>query len=168
MVRLLQTAFCGGAVVCTGGVWVVGAGVWPSEGIYVYAVDAATGFTNNEPVMLKRAGIDTVVLNGAVVVRHGRFDRTTRVGQVLRRFGPETFHTAFWCDLAFQAGSDRLLVFPRSWTCRGLAARGFLPMDDGACTLYALTIGDGAVKRISFPDTIASVAVSKDLIAVSC
>lgn len=30
-------------------------------------------------------GIDTVVLNGTVVVRGGRFDRTTRAGQVLRR-----------------------------------------------------------------------------------
>jgi hypothetical protein len=30
-------------------------------------------------------GIDTVVLNGAVVVSGGRFDRTSRAGQVLRR-----------------------------------------------------------------------------------
>ncbi|HXQ20741.1 MAG TPA: amidohydrolase family protein [Candidatus Acidoferrales bacterium] len=31
------------------------------------------------------SGIDTVVLNGAVVVRNGRFDRGSRAGQVLRR-----------------------------------------------------------------------------------
>jgi len=31
------------------------------------------------------AGIDTVVLNGAVVVEHGRFDRASRAGAVLRR-----------------------------------------------------------------------------------
>jgi N-acyl-D-aspartate/D-glutamate deacylase len=30
-------------------------------------------------------GIDTVVLNGAVVVTGGRFDRASRAGQVLRR-----------------------------------------------------------------------------------
>jgi N-acyl-D-amino-acid deacylase len=30
-------------------------------------------------------GIETVVLNGAVVVRNGRFDRTSRAGQVVRR-----------------------------------------------------------------------------------
>jgi N-acyl-D-aspartate/D-glutamate deacylase len=29
-------------------------------------------------------GIDTVVLNGAVVVRDGRFDRAARAGRVLR------------------------------------------------------------------------------------
>ena len=31
------------------------------------------------------SGIETVVLNGTVVVRHGRFDRAARAGQVLRR-----------------------------------------------------------------------------------
>jgi len=31
------------------------------------------------------SGIDYVVLNGAVIVREGRFDRTSRAGQVLRR-----------------------------------------------------------------------------------
>jgi N-acyl-D-aspartate/D-glutamate deacylase len=30
-------------------------------------------------------GVDTVVLNGAVVVSGGRFDRAARAGQVLRR-----------------------------------------------------------------------------------
>ena len=89
-------------------------------------------------------------------------------GNVVRRFGPETFRSPFWCDLAFLPDSDLLLAYPRSWTCRGLAGRGFLPVDDGARTLYALAGGDGTVKTVSFPDTIASVAVSRDLIAVAC
>jgi len=31
------------------------------------------------------SGIDTVILNGTVVLRQGKFDRATRAGQVLRR-----------------------------------------------------------------------------------
>ncbi len=89
-------------------------------------------------------------------------------GTVLRRFGPESFREPFWCDLAFLPDSDLLLAYPRSWTSRGLAGLGFLPADEAARTLYVLAVGSGQVRTVSFPDTIASVAVSRDLTAVAC
>ena len=52
----------------------------------VVVFDPATvgDHTTRSAPNLSPSGIDTVVLNGRVVVRHGRFDRTARAGQVLR------------------------------------------------------------------------------------
>jgi N-acyl-D-aspartate/D-glutamate deacylase len=47
--------------------------------LVVFDPDAVADAWNERPV-----GIDTVVLNGRVVVERGRFDRSSRAGAVLR------------------------------------------------------------------------------------
>ncbi len=85
------------------------------------------------------------------------YDQT---GQVLRRFGPETFAHPFWCDLRFVSSGKALVVSPHSWTCRGLAGQPRLPADEHANELYVLDIDSGKAERLPFADAIADVAVS--------
>jgi glyoxylase-like metal-dependent hydrolase (beta-lactamase superfamily II) len=81
-------------------------------------------------------------------------------GKTLRRFGPETFREAFWCDLAFCGDGSKLLAFPHSWTCRGLAGQTILPADAGARSLYVLDVATGQTTIVRFPDAISSLSPS--------
>jgi glyoxylase-like metal-dependent hydrolase (beta-lactamase superfamily II) len=81
-------------------------------------------------------------------------------GKELRRFGPETFAEALWCDLAFSADGGKLLAFGHNWTTRGLGGLGFLPADAEAKSLYSLDVRSGEVQVARFPDAIASLAVA--------
>jgi len=83
-------------------------------------------------------------------------------GKSVRRFGPETFQEAFWCDLAFSHDGARLLAFPHNWTCRGLAGQAILPADENARSLYVLPVGKGEPFVIRFPDALSDVAPSAD------
>jgi metallo-beta-lactamase class B len=89
-------------------------------------------------------------------------------GKAIRRFTPDTFAGPFWCDLRFFADGKRLLVFPRSWTSRGLAAQALLPADEEAADMYVLEIASGKVTRLTFPDAISDVAVSEHGVVAGC
>ena len=89
-------------------------------------------------------------------------------GRTIRRVGPESFATPFWCDLTFFADAQKLLISPHNWTSRGLAGQSLLPADADARTLYLLDIYSGALQAVRFPDAIASVACGSDRIAVGC
>ena len=90
-------------------------------------------------------------------------------GNVVRRFGPEKFSEAFWCDLAFSPDGRTLLVSPHNWTSRGLGGQPILPADQSARTLYLCNIASGDVRAIRLPDLISSVDCAADVaIAVGC
>jgi glyoxylase-like metal-dependent hydrolase (beta-lactamase superfamily II) len=80
-------------------------------------------------------------------------------GKVVRRFGPDAFLRPLWCNLTFLPDGRRLLAWPRSWACRGLAGQALLPADEQANTLYLLDVPSGKVTRLTFPDAISDVAV---------
>ena len=73
-----------------------------------------------------------------------------------------------WYDLAFTADGARLLIYPHSYPSQGLGGVGFLPADLPAHTLYVLTIADGTVAPVTFPDAVAGVAEANGRLAVSC
>lgn len=89
-------------------------------------------------------------------------------GKLIRTFGPEAFAHPIWCDLAFSPNGNELLAFPHHWTSRGLAGQPFLPADDEARELYVLSIRDGVVRRLRFPDRISDVAIGGDRAAIGC
>ena len=89
-------------------------------------------------------------------------------GKVIRRIGPGAFAEAFWCDLAFSADGQRLLISPHNWTSRGLAGQPRLPADATARTLYELDIARGGLRAVRFPDAISSVADGGETTAVGC
>src|SRR5262249_27068772 len=89
-------------------------------------------------------------------------------GKVVRRFTPGAFRHPFWCNLQFLPDGRRLLAWPRSWACRGLAGQALLPADDHAGTLYLLDVKDGKTTPLTFPDAIADVAVGAAGLIVSC
>jgi metallo-beta-lactamase class B len=89
-------------------------------------------------------------------------------GKVVRRFAPETFAHAFWCDLQFFPDGKRLLASPHAWTSRGLASQALLPADENAADLYVLEIATGQVARLTFPDAISDVAVSAKGVVAGC
>ncbi len=89
-------------------------------------------------------------------------------GNTLRRIGPDAFAEAFWCDLAFSADGQELLISPHSWTSRGLAGQPFLPADANARTLYVLDIASGELRAVRFPDAISSVDCGGEKTVVSC
>src|SRR5262249_32208393 len=81
-------------------------------------------------------------------------------GRAVRRFGPEAFHRPLWCDLRFLPDGRRLLAWPHSWVCRGLAGQAVLPADEQADTLYLLDVPTGRSTPLTFPDAVSDVAVS--------
>ncbi len=89
-------------------------------------------------------------------------------GKLIRTFGPETFVRPIWCDLAFSPDGDALLAFGHHWASRGLAGQPSLPADDDSRELNVLSIRDGAVRRLRFPDVISDVAIGGDCTAVGC
>jgi glyoxylase-like metal-dependent hydrolase (beta-lactamase superfamily II) len=89
-------------------------------------------------------------------------------GKVVRTFGPNTFRHPSWCNLRFLPGGKRLLAWPHSWTCRGLAGQAILPADEHADTVYLLDVGNGKAAPLTFPDAVADLAVAGGRIVVSC
>ncbi len=90
-------------------------------------------------------------------------------GNVIRRFGPDTFRQPFWCDLAFSRDGQTLMAFPHNWTSRGLAGQPFLPADTPARAYYRLPIKDGVVGSRELPDAISDAAFeTNDGIVVGC
>jgi len=90
-------------------------------------------------------------------------------GATVRRVGPEAFPEAFWCDLAFSADGQHLLISPHNWTSRGLGGQPFLPADEGARTLYVLDIAAGGLQAVRLGDAISSVdAGGGNRTAVGC
>jgi glyoxylase-like metal-dependent hydrolase (beta-lactamase superfamily II) len=80
--------------------------------------------------------------------------------QVVQRFAADEFQAAFWCDMQFAEDGKRLVVWPHSWKCRGLAGQSILPTDDHADTLYSLDIASGKAVTRSFRPAVSDVAVS--------
>jgi glyoxylase-like metal-dependent hydrolase (beta-lactamase superfamily II) len=91
-----------------------------------------------------------------------------QAGKVVRRFGAGTFRQPVWVDLEFLPDGRRLLAWPHSWTCRGLAGQAILPADEHAGTLYLLDVQTGKSTSLTFPDAIASVASGISATVVSC
>ncbi|HET6250866.1 MAG TPA: MBL fold metallo-hydrolase [Tepidisphaeraceae bacterium] len=89
-------------------------------------------------------------------------------GNKIRTFAPAAFEKAIWVDLAFSANGETLLAYPHHWASRGLAGQPNLPADDDARTIYALSIGDGDVRAIHFPDAVSDVAVAGENTVVAC
>jgi metallo-beta-lactamase class B len=80
--------------------------------------------------------------------------------QVVQRFAADQFQAAFWCDLQFAEDGKKLVVWPHSWKCRGLAGQPLLPADDHADTLYFLDVASGKAAPRSFRPAISDVAQS--------
>jgi glyoxylase-like metal-dependent hydrolase (beta-lactamase superfamily II) len=90
-------------------------------------------------------------------------------GKLVRRFAPGAFRHPLWCNLQFLPDGKRLLAWPHSWTCRGLAGQALLPADEHAATLYLLDVAGGKTTPLTFPDAISDVAVSPaGTVAVAC
>ena len=89
-------------------------------------------------------------------------------GKPLCTFAPALFEKPFWADLAFVSDGQTLLAYPHHWTSRGLAGQPCLPSDEGANTLYVLSIPKGSVHPIHFPDAISDVAVAGSNIVCGC
>src|SRR5205085_7744073 len=80
------------------------------------------------------------------------YDQT---GQVVRRFGPETFEKPFWCDMRFFTNGKNLYVFPHHWKSRGLAGQPILPADEQADICYVLSIESGTVLRLPYNERLS-------------
>jgi glyoxylase-like metal-dependent hydrolase (beta-lactamase superfamily II) len=89
-------------------------------------------------------------------------------GTKIRTFAPTLFEKPFWADLAFTSDGETLLAYPHHWASRGLAGQSCLPADDDAKTLYVLSIRDGDVRAIHFPDAISDVVVAARNVVVGC
>jgi glyoxylase-like metal-dependent hydrolase (beta-lactamase superfamily II) len=89
-------------------------------------------------------------------------------GKQVASCGPEKFARPFWCDMRFSRDGKRLLLWPHSWTSRGLAGQAILPADDGVTDLYVLEVGSGQLTRLTFPDALADVALSEKGAVVAC
>lgn len=89
-------------------------------------------------------------------------------GKLIRTFAPSTFEKPFWGDLTFLENGDKLLAYPHHWASRGLAGQPCLPADDDAKTLYVLSIRDGDVRTVQFPDAISDAAIAGPNIVVGC
>src|SRR5262249_27270106 len=82
-------------------------------------------------------------------------------GQLAQRFAADELQAAFWCDMQFAEDGTKLVVWPHSWKCRGLAGQPTLPADDHADTLYVLDVASGKAQARSFPPAVSDVAVSE-------
>jgi len=92
-----------------------------------------------------------------------------RQGKLTRRFGPESFAKAFWCELAFSSDGASVLAWPHNWACRGLAGQAILPADENARKLYVLDLATGRARAVDLPAAISSVAHSAGgTTAVAC
>jgi metallo-beta-lactamase class B len=89
-------------------------------------------------------------------------------GKVVMCLPPAAFAHPFWCDLRFSADGKRLIVWPHSWTCRGLGGQPLLPADEHANDLYVLDLVGMKDKRLTFPEAISDVAVSERGVAAAC
>src|SRR5262245_31827438 len=81
-------------------------------------------------------------------------------GRVVQRLAADEFQSAFWCDMQFAEDGKKLVVWPHSWKCRGLAGQSILPADDRADTLYLLDVASGKAVTRSFRPAVSDVAVS--------
>jgi len=92
-------------------------------------------------------------------------------GKLLSRIGPLPFPRPFWCDLVFSDDGQKLLIWPHTWVCRGLAGQTILPVDDPPrvpSVLYVLSVQSGDLNMPRFPDAIAGVDARGSRIAITC
>ncbi len=82
-------------------------------------------------------------------------------GAVVRRFAADEFRAAFWGDVRFAEDGNKLVVWPHSWRCRGLAGQSLLPADDHADALYVLDVPSGKAETRTFRPAISDMAVSE-------
>lgn len=133
---------------------------------------ASADYQGYERFVLPRSAEETLKPMRSLGVRFTSSRPTIHVydgqGKQIRKFSPSTFDGPLWSDLVFSADGADLLAYPHHWTSRGLAGQPCLPADEEARTLYFLSVKDGNVHPIRFPDLISDVATAGKLTAVAC